>query len=762
MSKVPYLPNTAAMDIEVESLPITSTNLVDHHLTARDPCPINKQNIEKHAYDFLSGKPLFIQSASLKGPFDQTWRNPWSRKRSYPPDPTSRSSKAHQHPRKKQRTNPESRQPPIALCLDDNTREHLKKDEDKTLLRRPRTDLVKTQTRHQPFQTRGLQTELPVPVDSQNGKEHGSRSFASNDSRKTPDMLAGSLPTPTSSGHGDSSRRSRSRNTSSHPPSLTKYFFDPMNTAGTYSIRSPISTSSPSKPREHRTSPKPTASPQPHRQRQQHGQSVMAELSESHKQHGSQGGKASMSEPLPLTDCNGKMETEQLPEKPAHDVLQNASSNVQIHEGQAKRDQSNLTKDSSDTLRADPPSRSKTVEPHAKKASDREASRHNKISRAILSRNILQLDRAIAPEVFNLRGGPSPNVEKWTKKFQAPDHLDESSITGSQLTLTPSKRRHEKGHNNTSGKRSKHLPHTPLPQRERTKPRRHVNFDEQSPFTVNKDKATAGPSKANEKSLSDRNAHSANSRSTGDTSSNPRSACDLTEVGNQQGASTPNANIEALNEANKDLSRSPSLDTSDETNATNGSERDVGEQQPSPFISTQTAMEQAHAAFHEGLDTVKKSNPVYNADGESERGIGRSPRSPRPAITPFGAFTSDGGGREREKDDSLQICTQDLMAGYPSFDSVLSPRSEATHHENEENARSIFGQRKPLSNLEGFNETIGGSPLARMDLLKNGGLHQDKQGEPDASDTEAFLEGLDSYISRWDVESQAKQPMSNS
>lgn len=40
-----------------------------------------RQRIEKLAEAYLQGAPLFILSASLKGPFDQGWVNPWKKKR---------------------------------------------------------------------------------------------------------------------------------------------------------------------------------------------------------------------------------------------------------------------------------------------------------------------------------------------------------------------------------------------------------------------------------------------------------------------------------------------------------------------------------------------------------------------------------------------------------------------------------------------------------------------------------------------------------
>jgi len=40
-----------------------------------------RRRIEEHAQSYLRGDGLFILSAGLKGPFDGTWRNPWSRGR---------------------------------------------------------------------------------------------------------------------------------------------------------------------------------------------------------------------------------------------------------------------------------------------------------------------------------------------------------------------------------------------------------------------------------------------------------------------------------------------------------------------------------------------------------------------------------------------------------------------------------------------------------------------------------------------------------
>jgi len=40
-----------------------------------------RQRIEKLAESYLRGQPLFILSASLRGPFEKGWKNPWSKKR---------------------------------------------------------------------------------------------------------------------------------------------------------------------------------------------------------------------------------------------------------------------------------------------------------------------------------------------------------------------------------------------------------------------------------------------------------------------------------------------------------------------------------------------------------------------------------------------------------------------------------------------------------------------------------------------------------
>ena len=59
-----------------------------------------RRRIEAHATSYLRGKPLFILSAGLKGPFDDGWRNPWATKRSieHPTDGTARRLSPRQAP----------------------------------------------------------------------------------------------------------------------------------------------------------------------------------------------------------------------------------------------------------------------------------------------------------------------------------------------------------------------------------------------------------------------------------------------------------------------------------------------------------------------------------------------------------------------------------------------------------------------------------------------------------------------------------------
>ncbi|KAI5306898.1 hypothetical protein KEM56_006548, partial [Ascosphaera pollenicola] len=40
-----------------------------------------RRRIENIALDYLEGKPIFIMSASLRGPFENGWVNPWGKKR---------------------------------------------------------------------------------------------------------------------------------------------------------------------------------------------------------------------------------------------------------------------------------------------------------------------------------------------------------------------------------------------------------------------------------------------------------------------------------------------------------------------------------------------------------------------------------------------------------------------------------------------------------------------------------------------------------
>lgn len=47
-----------------------------------------RRRIEKRAQDYLDGKPLYIFSASLRGPFDKNWTNPWKRAKPHTANPT--------------------------------------------------------------------------------------------------------------------------------------------------------------------------------------------------------------------------------------------------------------------------------------------------------------------------------------------------------------------------------------------------------------------------------------------------------------------------------------------------------------------------------------------------------------------------------------------------------------------------------------------------------------------------------------------------
>ena len=47
-----------------------------------------RRRIEQRAQEYLDGKPLYILSASLKGPFDKNWANPWKRTKPHTAKPT--------------------------------------------------------------------------------------------------------------------------------------------------------------------------------------------------------------------------------------------------------------------------------------------------------------------------------------------------------------------------------------------------------------------------------------------------------------------------------------------------------------------------------------------------------------------------------------------------------------------------------------------------------------------------------------------------
>ncbi|KAJ5900621.1 uncharacterized protein N7473_004691 [Penicillium subrubescens] len=65
----------SADDITSDELPASDDELTEAERAAK------RQRIEKLAESYLQGKPLFILSASLKGPFEQGWRNPWKKDR---------------------------------------------------------------------------------------------------------------------------------------------------------------------------------------------------------------------------------------------------------------------------------------------------------------------------------------------------------------------------------------------------------------------------------------------------------------------------------------------------------------------------------------------------------------------------------------------------------------------------------------------------------------------------------------------------------
>lgn len=65
----------ATNDIISDELPASDDELSEAERAAK------RQRIEKLAESYLHGQPLFILSASLRGPFDQGWRNPWKKDR---------------------------------------------------------------------------------------------------------------------------------------------------------------------------------------------------------------------------------------------------------------------------------------------------------------------------------------------------------------------------------------------------------------------------------------------------------------------------------------------------------------------------------------------------------------------------------------------------------------------------------------------------------------------------------------------------------
>ena len=75
----------APLSFEDQSYPVTADSDMDD-LQSEDELDVSaaaamRQRIERLAESYLQGKPLFIMSAALKGPFDSGWVNPWRKNR---------------------------------------------------------------------------------------------------------------------------------------------------------------------------------------------------------------------------------------------------------------------------------------------------------------------------------------------------------------------------------------------------------------------------------------------------------------------------------------------------------------------------------------------------------------------------------------------------------------------------------------------------------------------------------------------------------
>ncbi|KAJ5127892.1 hypothetical protein N7448_008671 [Penicillium atrosanguineum] len=75
----------ATSDINPDDLLGSDDELDDAALAAK------YRRIEKLAESYLRGQPLFLLSASLRGPFDDGWKNPWTKKRKVAADLDSRT-----------------------------------------------------------------------------------------------------------------------------------------------------------------------------------------------------------------------------------------------------------------------------------------------------------------------------------------------------------------------------------------------------------------------------------------------------------------------------------------------------------------------------------------------------------------------------------------------------------------------------------------------------------------------------------------------
>jgi hypothetical protein len=67
-------PNVEGLDSDSDSAPEYS-----------EQREAKRRRVENYARQYLNGQPLFIASATLKGPFPSGWVNPWRKRRAVPP-----------------------------------------------------------------------------------------------------------------------------------------------------------------------------------------------------------------------------------------------------------------------------------------------------------------------------------------------------------------------------------------------------------------------------------------------------------------------------------------------------------------------------------------------------------------------------------------------------------------------------------------------------------------------------------------------------